>query len=110
MTRLQVQIPVDNVKVDGELVLPSDAHIVVIFAHGSGSSRFSPRNQMVAQYLWQRGFGTLLFDLLTSQEDKNYEARFNIGLLSHRLVQATEWLEKQPMTKGIYFSYFGAST
>ena len=76
----------------GRLALPEEARALVIFAHGSGSSRFSPRNRLVSGILQQAGFGTLLFDLLTPEEDLLYENRFNIELISARLVSATEWL------------------
>jgi predicted alpha/beta-hydrolase family hydrolase len=106
----EVTIPVNGISVKGELTIPVEAHSVVIFAHGSGSSRFSPRNQMVAAYLWEHNLGTLLFDLLTKEEDRDYETRFRIEFLSQRLVAATQWLQLQQETKGLYYSYFGAST
>jgi putative phosphoribosyl transferase len=105
-----VQIPVGDATVDGQLTIPEDSHGIVIFAHGSGSSRFSPRNQMVAKFLWQNQLGTLLFDLLTAEEDMNRQYRFNIELLARRLVLATEWLERQPEVATPHFGYFGAST
>ncbi len=82
----------------------------MLFAHGSGSSRFSPRNTYVAGVLHRSGFGTLLFDLLTRNEDQVYDTRFDIGLLTERLFGATEWLRKQRETKDMAFGYFGAST
>ena len=94
----------------GWLALPGEARALVIFAHGSGSSRFSPRNRLVAGILQQAGFGTLLFDLLTPEEDQLYENRFNIELISARLVSATEWLAQQQETRGLAFGFFGAST
>jgi putative phosphoribosyl transferase len=106
----EVQIPIKNVTVGGHLIIPNDAQIIVLFAHGSGSGRFSPRNQMVADYLKERQLGTLLFDLLTTEEDQNYNNRFNIELLAQRLIVATEWLQNQSIAKGLYLSYFGAST
>ncbi len=105
-----VHIPAGLVELDGELVLPPSAKGVVLFAHGSGSSRFSPRNTYVAEVLQQRGIGTLLFDLLTREEDQIYETRFDIGLLTTRLVAATEWLQGNPETKNLSIGYFGAST
>lgn len=102
-------IPAAGVQLKGDLVLPSDASAIIIFAHGSGSSRLSPRNKMVADYLVQQGFGTLLFDLLTVTEDQVYENRFDIDLLSLRLVRATEWLEDQ-LEDSYAIGYFGAST
>jgi dienelactone hydrolase len=105
-----VHIPAGLVELDGELVLPSSAKGVVLFAHGSGSSRFSPRNTYVAEVLQQRGIGTLLFDLLTSAEDQNYETRFDIALLTKRLLAATAWLQNNPNTQTLNLGYFGAST
>lgn len=106
----EVNIPVDDEVVQGELCIPEEAHSIVIFAHGSGSSRFSPRNQMVANYLWQHNLGTLLFDLLTKSEDLTFQNRFNIKLLAQRLIFATEWLQDQPGNRDFHFGYFGAST
>lgn len=105
-----VKIPIDSVELDGELILPPGAASVVLFAHGSGSSRFSPRNTYVAEVLQQRGIGTLLFDLLTHEEDQDYEMRFDIGLLTQRLLAATTWLLANPETKSSKIGYFGAST
>jgi dienelactone hydrolase len=105
-----VRIPADPVKLEGTLSLPERASAVVIFAHGSGSSRLSPRNTFVARVLQNAGIGTLLFDLLTGPEDSVYENRFNIGLLTDRLEAATNWLGKQPDAKDFRLGYFGAST
>jgi len=105
-----VHIPAGTVELDGELVLPPSAKGVVLFAHGSGSSRFSPRNNYVAEILQKRGIGTLLFDLLTRKEDEVYETRFDISLLTQRLVSATEWLQSEPTAKNLGIGYFGAST
>lgn len=105
-----VKIPVDAVELAGELVLPPAASGVVLFAHGSGSSRFSPRNTFVANVLQQQGIGTLLFDLLTRAEDQNDAMRFDIDLLTHRLLAATAWLQANPETKTSPVGYFGAST
>lgn len=80
------------------------------FAHGSGSSRHSPRNTFVAGVLLTAGLGTLLFDLLTRAEDTDYETRFDIALLTRRLIAATQWLQHQPQTKTLGLGYFGAST
>jgi dienelactone hydrolase len=90
--------------------LPEQAKGVVMFAHGSGSSRFSPRNTYVAGVLQQAGVGTLLFDLLTSEEDSVYEHRFDIDLLARRLVEVTRWLTALPELKGAAIGYFGSST
>jgi len=109
-----VRIPVGSVVVEGNLTVPSGAKGVVLFAHGSGSSRFSPRNQYVAKQFNKARIGTLLFDLLTNEEDQEdietAEYRFNINLLAERLIGATEWLNKDLDTKNIVFGYFGAST
>ena len=106
----QVRIEIEEVTLDGTLVLPEKAHGVVIFAHGSGSSRLSPRNTFVAGILQQAGFGTLLFDLLTREEDYDYARRFDIDLLSRRLMGATRWLMAQPEGNDKVLGYFGAST
>src|SRR5688572_904059 len=98
--KTEVEIPVEEVTTKGELIIPNEAKLIVIFAHGSGSSRFSPRNKMVANYLAQHGLGTLLFDLLTKEEDTDYNNRFNIELLAKRLLTAAEWLQIQAETKG----------
>ena len=105
-----VNIPVGNVLLKGDLFIPPNAGGIIVFSHGSGSSRHSSRNRMVAKYLQEKNFGTLLFDLLTMEEDKNYSTRFNIDLLTRRLMGATEWLEKQPAAAGCHIGYFGAST
>lgn len=107
---IDVKIPVQNAVLLGELVMPFNAKGIVVFAHGSGSSRLSPRNRMVAQYLHKYHFGTLLFDLLTKEEDEEYSNRFNIDLLTKRLIGATEWLNELPATKKSCIGYFGAST
>ena len=105
-----VHIPVNGVKLDGSLVIPSEASGVVLFAHGSGSGRHSPRNNFVAQTLQSAGIGTLLMDLLTQQEDAIYQTRFDIDLLTWRLERATEWLVGQTQSSGLDIGYFGAST
>ena len=105
-----VKIPAGSVELSGELVLPPEASGVVLFAHGSGSSRFSPRNTYVANVLQQHGIGTLLFDLLTRAEDQDYAQRFDIDLLTQRLLAATDWLQVNPATKSLKIGYFGAST
>lgn len=106
----EVSIPAGNGTVMAELVIPLNAKAIVIFSHGSGSSRFSNRNRMVAKYLQEQHFGTLLLDLLTEEEDNLYDNRFNIPLLSKRLTGATEWLEKLPAAKQCRIGFFGAST
>jgi dienelactone hydrolase len=105
-----VDIPVNGVDLAGMLVVPEHAKGVVLFAHGSGSSRLSPRNNLVAQNLQDAGFGTLLMDLLTKEEDSIYETRFDIDLLTWRLERATQWLMEQPQTRSLNVGYFGAST
>ena len=105
-----VHIPTGEVELDGELILPPSTKGVVAFAHGSGSSRFSPRNTYVAEVLQQQGTGTLLFDLLTREEDRDYETRFDIALLTRRLLAATAWLQANPATQSLGIGYFGAST
>lgn len=105
-----VRIPAGTVLLDGNLSVPSGATGVVVFAHGSGSSRLSPRNTHVAEELNSAGLATLLFDLLTSAEDQRYENRFDIPLLAERLVAATRWLRAQPGMERMRVGYFGAST
>src|SRR5665213_2753545 len=111
----EVHIPV----ADGEFIaasqyLPAQPRGLVLFAHGSGSSRMSPRNQFVAQVLQQAGFGTFLFDLLTVKEDaldrQTAELRFDIDLLADRLVTATRWVRQQAGLESVPLGYFGAST
>ncbi|WP_254545199.1 dienelactone hydrolase family protein [Halomarina pelagica] len=105
-----VAIPVDGVELEGELVVPPDASGLVVFSHGSGSSRKSPRNNFVAETLRERGLGTLLFDLLTEEEDRVYENRFDVPLLTDRLVAVTEWLDGREGTADLRYGYFGSST
>jgi putative phosphoribosyl transferase len=105
-----VHIAANGVILEGALVIPAEAQGVVLFAHGSGSSRHSPRNNFVAQVLQNAGVGTLLFDLLTRQEDAIYETRFDIDLLTRRLEHATRWLMEQPQCRALGIGYFGAST
>lgn len=105
-----VHIPADGVELEGALVIPAEARGMVLFAHGSGSSRHSPRNNFVAETLRGAGFGTLLMDLLTGEEDAIYENRFDINLLTWRLERATQWLMEQPRSKSLDIGYFGAST
>src|SRR5437773_4264977 len=96
--------------VRGPLTLPPGAGAVVVFAHGSGSGRFSPRNQYVAQVLQDAGLGTLLLDLLEEDEADDRSQVFDIGLLAERLQAAAGWLASQPETQGLRPGYFGAST
>lgn len=108
--QIEVTIAVAKVSLPGTLTLPENASGVVAFAHGSGSSRHSPRNRYVAEVLHQHRIATLLFDLLTVREDQTYETRFDINLLTQRLLAALEWLEANEETKGMKLGCFGAST
>jgi dienelactone hydrolase len=109
-----VRIPAGQVALEGNLRIPEAARGVVVFAHGSGSSRFSPRNRFVASVLEQAGLATLLMDLLTPDEEAVDELtrhhRFDIGLLAERLIAASDWVRKQPDTEHLAIGYFGAST
>ena len=105
-----VSIPSDSVRLEGELIIPKNAVGVVLFAHGSGSSRLSPRNQLVAKALRNARIGTLLFDLLTEDEASDRDNVFDIDFLAHRLLDATRWLRTRPEIKGLSLGYFGAST
>ena len=106
----EVSFQVNTISLKGELALPQETNAIVVFSHGSGSSRFSKRNRMVANYLNEKKFGTLLFDLLTEEEDQDYYNRFDIELLTKRLAGAVEWLEKFPAAKECRIGFFGAST
>jgi len=110
MKKSDIDIPLSEVTLKGDLVVPENAIGIVIFSHGSGSSRFSSRNRMVAELIQQHNIGTFLFDLLTEEEDRIYENRFNIELLASRLIETTNWLMNNKSTKGLPISYFGAST
>ncbi len=106
-----LRIPADDVHIEGMLELPANARGLVLFAHGSGSSRHSPRNNHVAQVLHARGSGTLLLDLLTLSEDLDYHTRFDIGLLTHRLLVASAYvMQHTPASRHLPIAYFGAST
>jgi putative phosphoribosyl transferase len=105
-----VIISTDGVKLAGTLCLPAGAKSVVLFAHGSGSSHLSPRNIFVASVLHASCIGSLLMDLLTPTEDSNYQTRFDIALLTSRLVGVSYWLETSERTIGLKLGYFGAST
>ena len=110
----ELQIPTGRAVLSGNLRIPENAMALVLFAHGSGSSRHSPRNQFVAGILNRAGLGTLLFDLLTPEEEERdvhtREHRFNIGLLAERLVHATKWTRRQNETRDLHVGYFGSST
>jgi len=105
-----VHIPVDGVELEGELVLPAGTTGLVVFAHGSGSSRHSPRNNYVAGVIREHGLGTLLFDLLTEAEDRTYENRFDIPRLTDRLDAVSDWLAARDGTRDLTIGYFGSST
>ncbi|MEU9351923.1 dienelactone hydrolase family protein [Streptomyces griseoloalbus] len=114
MVSASVTVPSGGVVLPGDLDLPAGARGMVLFAHGSGSSRFSPRNRAVATALRGAGFGTLLLDLLTEEEDREDEAtgrhRFDIDLLAGRLAHAVDWLGQRPDTADLAVGLFGAST
>ena len=109
----EVQIPAERAVLSGNLTIPDNAVGLVLFAHGSGSSRHSPRNQFVARTLNRSGLGTLLFELLTPEEEAldiyTREHRFNISLLAERLVHATKWVRQQEETRDLPIGYFGSS-
>lgn len=105
-----VRLLIEGVVLEGELNVPRNASGIVIFAHGSGSSRHSPRNKYVASVLQKAGIGTLLVDLLNEDEDEVYENRFDIELLAFRLVKVVEWLWSNDETEGLPIGLFGAST
>ncbi|MGC8504537.1 MAG: dienelactone hydrolase family protein [Acidithiobacillus sp.] len=109
-TQRTVTIRADGESLEGTLAIPPNARGLVLFAHGSGSSRLSPRNNYVAQVLRSGGVGTLLFDLLSAEEDRDYANRFAIGLLAERLVAATRWVRQEAEAAGLPLGYFGAST
>jgi dienelactone hydrolase len=110
----EVAVVTGDVALGGGLGLPPGVHGLVLFAHGSGSSRFSPRNRAVARALRGAGLGTLLFDLLSVQEEtrdaRTGELRFDIPFLARRLVEVTEWARRQPELAPLRFGYFGSST
>jgi putative phosphoribosyl transferase len=110
----EVQLQAGRAVLSGNLNIPENANALVLFAHGSGSSRHSPRNQFVARTLNDVGLATLLFDLLTQEEEaidtQTRELRFNIHLLAERLVHATKWAKQQEETRDLRIGYFGSST
>jgi putative phosphoribosyl transferase len=105
-----LKIKAGNVALTGDLTVPPVATGIVVFSHGSGSSRLSTRNRFVAEYLQDQGLATLLFDLLTQEEDLDYSMRFNIKLLTERLIMTTNWLPQQEQVRQLNIGYFGAST
>lgn len=113
-TEHPVVIPTSEAHMNGLLHIPHHINGIVLFAHGSGSSRLSPRNQYIARALQQAQFATLLFDLLTAEEDeidaKTMEFRFDIALLATRLIAATKWILNNPVLHSLPIGYFGAST
>ena len=114
MEEREARVPLGSVALEGNLGVPEGARGVVLFAHGSGSGRHSPRNRYVAQELRQAGLATLLIDLLTPEEEeidlRTRHLRFDIGLLAVRLTGATDWLKREPDTRNLRVGYFGAST
>jgi putative phosphoribosyl transferase len=114
MLRQEVRVDAEGKPLAGDLAVPAGAAGIVLFAHGSGSSRRSPRNREVAGALQERGMGTLLLDLLTEEEERadarTGHLRFDIALLARRLAAATDWLEGERPTAGLGIGYFGAST
>ena len=109
-----MRIPAGRATLDGNLTIVDEASALVLFVHGSGSSRLSPRNQFVARTLNNAGLATLLFDLLTPEEElvdtRTAELRFDIELLAERLVHATNWAKQQQQTRDLRVGYFGSST
>jgi putative phosphoribosyl transferase len=103
-------IPAGGATIEGMLEIPKHGVGLVLFAHGSGSSRHSPRNNYVAGVLRQAGVATLLMDLLTPEEDRDYSRRFDIGLLTQRLLEAARWVGAQEATRDLPLGFFGAST
>jgi len=109
-----VEISIGDKKIMGDLTIPQGAQSIVLFAHGSGSSRFSPRNKYVADILHESNIATLLIDLLTVEEENIDEAtgqyRFDVDMLAERLVEVTKWLRSKPATMNLRLGFFGAST
>src|ERR1041385_7342078 len=114
VTIIEQEVKIAPKDLSGDLVLPDQASGIVLFAHGSGSSRHSPRNRYVAGVLQRGGVATLLLDLLTAAEEEvdapTGHLRFDIGLLAERLLEATDWLQREPKTRALRMGYFGAST
>lgn len=110
MYRSIIKLPVDDFYLNGDIELPVQAKSLVIFSHGSGSSRFSPRNKVVAHELHKAGFGTLLFGLLGEHEQDNYHKRFDIDMLTRRLVCITTWINNHSEYKAFDLGYFGSGT
>ena len=106
----EIKIPIDDFHLMGNLRYEKDSNGIILFSHGSGSSRMSTRNNYVADYLLECGFSSILFDLLTEQENTVYENRFDIQLLKERLLKVTLWMLKNQTFKHLPIGYFGAST
>jgi len=113
-TLIEQSVQIPPLGLSGDLAVPANASGIIVFAHGSGSSRHSPRNRHTAGELQDGGFGTLLLDLLTAAEEQvdlaTRQLRFDIGLLAGRLIEVTDWLQREPTTRGLPTGYFGAST
>lgn len=107
---METRIKLDSVMLDGILTFEKENRGIILFVHGSGSSRFSPRNNFVAKILNQANFATLLIDLLTREEDLNYEMRFDIHLLTKRVSQIIDWIKNSKELKNLPIGLFGAST
>jgi len=107
---IPVTIALKSVSLKGILAIPDQPMGIVVFSHGSGSSRLSSRNNYVASVLQEAGMATLLFDLLTEREDLNYESRFDIPKLTKRLIAVTQWIRSKKETKTLSVAFFGAST
>jgi pimeloyl-ACP methyl ester carboxylesterase len=110
METIEIKIPINRFFLKGNLTVPNEANCLVIFSHGSGSSRFSIRNNFVAKILNQKNIATFLVDLLTIEEDQIYENRFDIDLLTHRLIAVTNYVSELPSLTTLPIGYFGAST
>src|SRR5262247_4431356 len=114
LLEIQARIPAGGAVLHGDLMIPGRASGIVVFAHGSGSSRHSPRNRSVARVIREAGVGTLLFDLLTREEESvdvfTRHLRFDIELLTARLIEATNWVAGQELTQNLRIGYFGSST
>ena len=109
-TYQELEIKLDNINLKGNLRLADNSKGIILFSHGSGSSRLSIRNNYVADLILKKGFSSLLFDLLTPEEDAVYENRFDIELLTERLLKVTKWVRNYGVTKQLPIGYFGAST